>query len=317
MNDRTRCPNTKKDFSDDGADNVDAYVVLGDLNFRLPAMAANQVIGATTDIKIPKEKILDAVVEKSSTPSGRLELGEFDPLSAMSRAPAWLVQSEEENGLGFVCNRPFEFYMPTYKFQRPAECSDMARRVAEWTPNIGVVDAHMNRKRIRSCYEDKGELPVKDVRLQMGWLDRVCARTTHGSSVKAAMVADEGWTVSDGNDHMAVSVTVQVTTNPRPGCCPVTGLPEHSSLKKLGGELGTVVNPGYILETEYGRLSCGFPRSLFPKESMELSLSEEMEKVLTVNCNEDGTLTVGGRPLSDFECRRPLTGAQSLQNAFT
>lgn len=306
MNDRTKCPNTPKDFSHDGTDNIDSYMVLGDLNFRLPTLAWTQ--GMT------KEQILTSVMDKLGTPLGRLELAKVDPLSPYSSNPAWLVQSEEENGFAFACNRPFEFYMPTYKLQKPAACSDMANHIANWSPQTHSRTMNENHQRIKRCYEKDGELPLKGSQMQLGWLDRMCVRQTHGSLVKADMVADEGWISSDANDHMAVAVTMQVSSLPRPTCCTATtGLPEHSVLTKGGGANGPLIRkPAYLLEVEQGHLSCQFPRTLVLKDN---ALTEVKDVI--VSCNRNGTLTAfmsiaDQRELSAFECQRLIMGTMNL-----
>merc|ERR1719433_2158128 len=216
-------------------------MVLGDLNFRLPMVAADLKVG--TNVPITKDRLLNAVVDKLGTPDGRQKLAKYDPLTNMpdSSNPAWLVQSEEENGFAFTCNRPFEFYMPTYKLQKPTACSEMAKHVASHQTDVRTTAE--NHIRIKRCYEKDGELPLKGSQLQLGWLDRVCFRQTHGSSVKMDMASDEGWISSDAADHMAVAVTMQVSSLPRPTCCPAAGagLPEHSVLAKGGGGSGPVI----------------------------------------------------------------------------
>jgi len=306
MNDRTKCPNTPKDFSHDGTDNVDTYAVLGDLNFRLPALASMQ--GKTTEnqlkesvLKKLKEQILNDVAQKLATPEGRLEMAAFDPLSPYSNNPAWLVQSEEENGFAFTCNRPFEFYMPTYKLQNPAACSDMARHIANWSPHEHQDAVGANHNRIKMCYQNKGGLPLKDSQLQLGWLDRMCIRHTHGSSVKSKTISDEGWISSDANDHMAVAVTVQISSLPRLTCCSVTGLPEHSILMKGGTHGPKIRKPAYLLESDLGHLSCMFPRALALKDKALTGIKEVL-----VNCDANGVLIAGDKQLSDFECKRQL-----------
>merc|ERR1740129_1966043 len=128
--------------------------------------------------------------------------------------------------------------MPTYKLQNPAACSDMARHIANWSPHEHQDAVGANHNRIKMCYQNKGGLPLKDSQLQLGWLDSMCIWHTHASSVKSKTISDEGWISSDANDHMAVAVTVQISSLPRLTCCSVIGLPEHSILMKGGGTHG-------------------------------------------------------------------------------
>merc|ERR1712187_15038 len=189
---------------------VDSVIVFGDLNYRVARRD-------TIDGQPFEVTNVDLITSKIVTPAGRQVLSRADPLKHSGNAATRLIQPASESGFSFRCNQPFESYIPSYKMKNAEACKNLG----EMRLDAKILRSGSLQKAqtfARDCYTKapkknkarKWSLKGED-ELQLGWLDRACFRSVDGSNVKHQITLEEGFTDSEGSDHMPVAVTLQIS----------------------------------------------------------------------------------------------------------
>jgi len=163
---------------------IDAVLLFGDLNYRL-----------SNDTDPSKD-----LAELISTPGGRDIMSHHDTLLS-----SLLVKDQEQGGLAFKCNQPYQF-LPSYKRNKEKieACASITQATTQRAEELA-----------RECFTDKnGTWKQRNGHFQLGWLDRFCFRSVSHSSVSLSFTNQTSWdeyqNYSTRSDHTPQEVVVKI-----------------------------------------------------------------------------------------------------------